>query len=49
MIDFYRDIVITRFLADLPLATKTGSPVVITFTVYYLTGLITGRVQPKDG
>jgi SSS family solute:Na+ symporter len=34
---------ITKFMADAPLAAEIGSPVAVAFVVYCITGLITGR------
>jgi len=35
--------VLTKFVLDLPLAAEIGSPVIIAFVVYCLTGLLLGR------
>ncbi len=37
--------VITKFILEVPLATEIGSPVVITFIVYCLTGLIARKAS----
>jgi len=40
--------VMTKFVLDLSLAAEIGSPVVISFIVYCLTGLLTGKTQNKS-
>ena len=35
--------VMTKFILDFPLAAEIGSPVVVTFVVYCVTGLLTRR------
>ncbi len=39
--------VITKFIVDVPLAAEIGSPVLVTFIVYCLTGLLLGQKDAK--
>jgi hypothetical protein len=40
--------VLTKFIIDVPLAAEIGSPVVVTFIVYCLVGLLVGKSHIKE-
>jgi hypothetical protein len=39
---------ITKFIAEVPLAAEIGSPVAVAFVIYLLTGLIAGNNGKRD-
>jgi Na+/proline symporter len=39
---------ITKFIAEVPLAAEIGSPVAVAFVIYILTGLIAGNIGKRD-